>query len=157
LIVEDLIQEVQVALVPALPRFQGGGALAFRAYLSGIVRHKVFDFLRKDGRLKDAFPPLVSIPPSTASGVDIFASLQDTITSPASRVARAELFELVVELVGFLPERQREAVIMAFIDGLESKEIGKALEIERPAAAMLVLRAVQNLKKLWRKQREPTS
>ena len=155
--VEDLIQEVQFALVPALPRFYGEGSPQFIAYLSGIVRHKVADFHRRNVRWRGerrVLQTASSMSLAAGSGDDFFATLQDTITSPSSRVARAEIFDLVVEQVDRLPARQREAVLMAFIDGLNSREIGAALELDRPAAAMLVLRGVNNLKKLWRQQRE---
>ncbi len=155
--VEDLIQDVQVALIPALPRLEGESSSRFFAYLSGIVRHKIADLHRCHGRCREevkTFRPASCWTLSARGGDDFFATLQDTITSPSSRVARAELFDLVVEQVACLPERQREAVLMAFIDGLESREIGLALKLERPAAAMLVLRGVRNLKKLWRKHRE---
>ncbi|HHI78782.1 MAG TPA: sigma-70 family RNA polymerase sigma factor [Planctomycetes bacterium] len=157
--VEDLIQEVQVALIPALSRFEGEGASSFFAYLSGIVRHKVKDHYRRVGA-RSAGRSLSSLSPqsnSFGSSGDFFTALQDSMTGPSSRVARAELFELLVEQVSELPERQREAVLMAFIDGLDSKEIGEALDLKRSAAAMLVLRGVRNLKKLWRRQRERMS
>ncbi|GEM_PF-5718746 len=154
--VEDLIQEVHAALIPSLSRFRGEGGAQFFAYLSGIVRHKVQDYFRRNGAWRGgrSLPPLGAQTSVSAGGGDLFQSLRASITSPSSRVGRSELFERVVGQVARLPKRQSEAVIMAFIDGLTSREIGEALGMNRAAAAMLVLRGVRNLKKQWGKQRE---
>lgn len=149
-LIEDLKQDVQVAVsrgLARLPERDAEGAL--RAFLSTVVRNKVVDLMRRP-RLRGAAPAPAGPPPAPVTDVlGSLQALQASNSSPSSHVHRTLLFQQVLQSMADLPERQREALTLAFIDELDSRAIGEVLGCTRQAAAMLVLRSLRALRERW--------
>jgi DNA-directed RNA polymerase specialized sigma24 family protein len=67
--------------------------------------------------------------------------------SPASAAARAEQCSLVFTELGRLKPEHREVITYAFFDQLATAEIADRLNISRPAASMLLIRALESLRR----------
>jgi RNA polymerase sigma factor (sigma-70 family) len=68
-------------------------------------------------------------------------------TSPHSAVERAELAAQLIAELGRLKPQHREVITLAFFDQLPVSEIAAQMGVSRPAASMLLIRAVQTLRR----------
>ena len=69
----------------------------------------------------------------------------DTLTSPLSRITRAERHSLLRSVMESLPEADREILLLRHFDGLSIQACAEALHITPKAASMRHVRAVQRL------------
>ena len=123
--VEDLVQETLLAIHGK--RASYSPALPFSAWLHGIARHKLIDFLRREGRR-----PTVAIDDAgeLADGNDPHASLA------ALDVDR---------LLASLPAKQAAAVRMTRLGGLSVREAGEQAGQSEAAVKVNVHRGLQRL------------
>jgi RNA polymerase sigma-70 factor (ECF subfamily) len=125
---EDVTQEVFIAVLRSLNRFEGHSA--FSTWLYTIVNRKIADFYRQYYR----------------SGERQTISLDSQEESPLAAEER-DLDEMVViqQALHTLPENYQEVILLRFADGLGFAEIaaqtGKSLE----ATKSLYRRAIQAL------------
>lgn len=68
-------------------------------------------------------------------------------TSPLSAADRFDCLQNVLGELGQLNERHREIITLAFFDQLATGEIADRLGISRPAASMLLIRAIKALRR----------
>jgi RNA polymerase sigma factor (sigma-70 family) len=131
---EDVVQEAMVRAFDRLPAEMYGGELS--AWLHRVVRNACLDQLRHRQRTVNAINRL-----ATERG-----GAED---AHVAAVRRAELATVVDDLQR-LPERQREAVVLACVDGLRHAEVAERLESSVPATKSLLLRARANLTRMAR-------
>ncbi len=130
---DDVAQEVCIALLCALPRYQEIGR-PFAAFVFGIASHKVADALRSAGRLAIPTEDLPDCPDDRPGPEDaVVASLE------AER-ARA--------LLRRLPVHQRELLVLRLIGGLSAEETGDALGMSPGAVRVAQHRALARLRAL---------
>jgi RNA polymerase sigma-70 factor (ECF subfamily) len=127
---EDLVQETLLAAYAGREGFRGDAAE--RTWLTGILRHKVLDFLRRRDRE-------VPLPPD----MDAFADIEDTCFDARghwqvevrdwARPERAheldELRRVLNECIAALPERLGALFLLREVDGMETGALLEALEI----------------------------
>lgn len=103
----------------------------FRAWLFQILRNRCRDHLkearRRDVRLDDAGP------------------LVDKADGPGSTVERKELRAGLEAALAQLPEAQREALVMHYVEGLSYETMAELLDASVSALKMRVLRAREAL------------
>jgi RNA polymerase sigma-70 factor (ECF subfamily) len=107
--VDDVVQDVWVDIVRALPRLTA--AEAFKTWLYRIARDRVYGELRKQRRLPQ---PLDAVPPP-------IAVLDD---DPFDEEEIASLHAALAEL----PCEQREALVLRFAEGMTYDEIAAATQ-----------------------------
>jgi RNA polymerase sigma-70 factor (ECF subfamily) len=131
---DDVVQEVCLALVSALPAYREEGQ-PFLAFVYGIAQHKVADAHRAAAR--DRSLPLAEVPdrPETAAG-------------PEQRVLQAELKVLIDGLLATLSDKQREIVVLRVVAGLSSEETADAVGSTPGAIRVAQHRALARLRKL---------
>ena len=146
--VEDLAQQSLIALSEGLTQLRDARVTTLKSFASVVVGRKVADFLRQnnnskprsldshDGSLPDgsAFGPLREILPAST-------------ISPRSLAVRADAIRQVVAELGRLKRNYREIITFAFFDQLPVNEISERMEMTRPAASMLLVRAVKTLRR----------
>ncbi len=129
---DDVAQEVCLAAMMALPRYQDQGR-PFLAFVYGIAAHKVADAHRASARNRaeptDAVPERIS----TGNGPE-----QMAIDSDAA--ARMEA------LLQVLPDKQREIVILRVVVGLSAEETADAVGSTAGAVRVAQHRALARLK-----------
>ena len=68
-------------------------------------------------------------------------------TSPPSAVERAELTRRLMLELGKLKPTYREVIALAIFDELPMRVVAERMHTTRPAASMLLIRAVQTLRR----------
>lgn len=120
---EDAASETFAAVFAHFPkRF----IIAPRAYLLGIARRKVADVLRRRSRRPEI--PLDELAERAGK-------------APQTEIERAERVQILRELVVALPDAQREALLLFYLDDLPLVEIAAVLRRSPAAVNSLLQRA----------------
>jgi RNA polymerase sigma-70 factor (ECF subfamily) len=128
---DDAAQEVLVAVLTALPRYQDLGR-PFEAFVFGIAAHKVADAFRGLGRHG---VPVAQLP-----------DRPDAEPSPEEHLLRRDDAQLARELVERLPEQLKQLVLLRVAVGLSAEETGRALGMTPGAVRVAQHRALARLR-----------
>ncbi|MGB3483677.1 MAG: sigma-70 family RNA polymerase sigma factor [Mycobacterium sp.] len=129
---DDVAQEVCLAAMMALPRYQDQGR-PFLAFVYGIAAHKVADAHRAAGRNKSDPTEVVPERFSVDAGPEQLAMNSDA-------AARMEA------LLKILPEKQREILILRVVVGMSAEEVAEAVGSTAGAVRVAQHRALARLK-----------
>ncbi|MGH8968649.1 MAG: RNA polymerase sigma factor ShbA [Actinomycetes bacterium] len=130
---DDVAQEVCIAVLAALPRYQDRGR-PFEAFVFGIAAHKVADAQRATLR---SGVPTEDVP-----------DRPDDQIGPEEHVVRQGDAETARRLLALLPPTQRELLIMRVAVGLSAEETGSALGMTSGAVRVAQHRALTRLRQL---------
>jgi len=133
---KELTQETFMKAFRSLPRYKILD-VPFKSYLGKIAINVVTDFWRKNGRA----PQVVNIN-------EYQGSIPDIGENPEEYTLRLEGQEEMANLVGRLPEEQREVVKLRVILGISIRDVAIQMNKSEPAIKMLQQRALQNLRKM---------
>lgn len=129
---DDVAQEVCLAVMTALPRYQDRGK-PFMAFVYGIASHKVADAHRAAARNKS----------------DAVAEVPDVIAhddGPEKRAIDSEATRQMAALLGSLNEKHREIVVLRLIVGLSAEETAAVIGSTAGAVRVAQHRAMAKLK-----------
>jgi RNA polymerase sigma-70 factor (ECF subfamily) len=129
---DDVAQEVCLAAIQALPRYQDQGR-PFLAFVYGIASHKVADAHRAAARNRSEPTDVVPERSSLDAGPEQMALQSDT----AARMNR---------LLAVLPEKQREILTLRIVVGLSAEETAEAVGSTPGAVRVAQHRALARLK-----------
>jgi RNA polymerase sigma-70 factor (ECF subfamily) len=129
---DDVTQEVCVALLAALPRYRYEGA-AFMAFVYGIAAHKLAD--ARGARARTRCEPVVQVPDAV-----------DPRADPEQYVLRAELSVRLNALLAYLPDVQRQILLLRVAFGVSTAETGTALGMTPGAVRVAQHRALTHLR-----------
>jgi RNA polymerase sigma-70 factor (ECF subfamily) len=130
-IADDVAQEVCMAVLNALPRYQDIGR-PFASFVFGIASHKVADARRTAARLAI---PTEQLP----DGPDDQPGPEETVVADLeAQRARA--------LLARLPDHQRDLLALRVLTGLSAQETGKALGMSAGAVRVAQHRALARLR-----------
>jgi len=121
----DVLQETFAYLLGKFPGFELTAAMT--TFLYPVVRHGSLAVRRKNRRF--------------ASDDDVL----DQLVAPALQQTEQSRSELAAVLTA-LPERQREVLLMRFVDGMNLQEIADALEIPLGTVKSRLHHALQTLR-----------
>ncbi|GAA3762611.1 sigma-70 family RNA polymerase sigma factor [Salinactinospora qingdaonensis] len=130
---DDVAQEVCIALLSALPRYQDMGR-PFVAFVFGIAAHKVADALRG---ARPADVPIDSVPDCPDEG-----------PGPEEAAVRTVEAERARALLRELPEQQRKLLVMRVVAGLSADETGHVLGMSAGAVRVAQHRALARLREM---------
>lgn len=130
---DDVAQEVCVAILGALPRFQDQG-VPFSAFVFGIASRKVADAHRAATR---GFP---------LSTVDTIPDRPDPDPGPEQLAVARDLARRLSGLLGELPETQREIIVLRVAVGLPADEVGRVMGMSAAAVRVAQSRALHRLR-----------
>ncbi|HEX5144794.1 MAG TPA: sigma-70 family RNA polymerase sigma factor [Mycobacterium sp.] len=129
---DDVAQEVCVAAMMALPRYQDQGR-PFLAFVYGIAAHKVADAHRAAGRNK-------------ADPTEVLPERVSVDTGPEMRAIKLDSSERMEALLRILPEKQREILILRVVVGMSAEETAEAVGSTPGAVRVAQHRALARLK-----------
>jgi len=129
---DDVAQEVCLAAIQALPRYQDQGR-PFLAFVYGIASHKVADAHRAAARNRSEPTDVVPERSSLDAGPEQMALQSDS----AARMNR---------LLAVLPEKQREILTLRIVVGLSAEETAAAVGSTPGAVRVAQHRALARLK-----------
>jgi RNA polymerase sigma-70 factor, ECF subfamily len=131
--VDDVVQEVCLAVLTALPGYRVQGR-PFLAFVYGIASHKVIDAHRAATRNRSE--PVADIPDAVESA-----------DGPEQRALRIELSSEMGKLLDTLPEKQREILVLRVVVGLSAEETAEAVGSTPGAVRVAQHRALARLRK----------
>jgi len=132
--VDDAVSETMRRAIEGRTRLRPGEPL--RAWIVGIVKHVALDAARSRTR---ALKRQAS-EPAPESARDLADRIPDSKPSPFERTARTQELARLDAALGALPDKQREAVVLFFLEGLSYVEIGKRLGVPMGTVATWILR-----------------
>lgn len=128
---DDVAQEVCIAVLSALPRYQDMGR-PFASFVFGIASHKVADAMRSAARMAI---PTEDLP----DGPDDRPGPEETA------VAYIEA-ERARALLARLPVHQRELLVLRVLSGMSAEETGRTLGMSAGAVRVAQHRALARLR-----------
>jgi RNA polymerase sigma-70 factor, ECF subfamily len=129
---DDVAQEVCLAAIQALPRYQDQGR-PFLAFVYGIAAHKVADAHRAAAR--NRAEPTESVPERFATDM-----------GPEQMAMNADSASRMDALLQVLPEKQREILLLRVVVGLSAEETAEAVGSTAGAVRVAQHRALARLK-----------
>ena len=129
---DDVAQEVCLAAIQALPRYQDQGR-PFLAFVYGIASHKVADAHRAAGRNRSE--PTDSVPERLSLDA-----------GPEQMAIQADSAARMKQLLAVLPEKQREILTLRIVVGLSAEETAEAVGSTPGAVRVAQHRALARLK-----------
>jgi len=130
--VDDVAQEVCVAVLGALPRYRMQGR-PFLAFVYGIAAHKVIDAHR--GAVRARSDPVAEVPDTVAAA-----------DGPEQHVLRGEVSARMARLLDQLPATQREILVLRIVVGLSAAETADAVGSTPGAVRVAQHRALARLR-----------
>lgn len=131
---DDIAQEVCLAVLRALPGYRDQGR-PFLAFVYGIAAHKVADAHRMAQRNRS--DPYDEVPDSADLG-----------GGPEQQALAGELSAQMNRLLGELPEKQRDILVLRVVVGLSAEETAEAVDSTPGAVRVAQHRALSRLRKL---------
>ncbi|MFJ8582180.1 RNA polymerase sigma factor ShbA [Micromonospora sp. NPDC093277] len=132
---DDVAQEVCLAMLRALPRYQEQG-VPFAAFVYGIAAHKVADAQR------------AAIRDSAVTPMDTPLEKPDGAPGPEAQAVATDLARRLSALLDRLPDVQREIVLLRVAVGLSAEEVGAIVGMSAAAVRMAQSRALARLRSL---------
>ena len=129
---DDVAQEVCLAAIQALPRYQDQGR-PFLAFVYGIAAHKVADAHRAAARNK-------------SDPTDVVPERYSPDVGPEQMALQADTSARMNKLLQVLPEKQREILILRIVVGLSAEETADAVGSTPGAVRVAQHRALAKLK-----------
>ncbi|SCF14098.1 RNA polymerase sigma-70 factor, ECF subfamily [Micromonospora viridifaciens] len=132
---DDVAQEVCLAVLRALPRYQEQG-VPFAAFVYRIAARKVADAQR--AAIRDSAVTPTDAPPEQPDGAP----------GPEARAVSTDLARRLSALLNRLPDGQREIVLLRVAVGLSAEEVGTIVGMSAAAVRMAQSRALARLRNL---------
>ena len=129
---DDVAQEVCLAAIQALPRYQDQGR-PFLAFVYGIASHKVADAHRAAGRNRSE--PTDEVPERFSLDA-----------GPEQMAINADSAARMQKLLAVLPEKQREILTLRIVVGMSAEETAEAVGSTPGAVRVAQHRALARLK-----------
>ncbi|MGM1063730.1 RNA polymerase sigma factor ShbA [Saccharothrix sp. Mg75] len=130
---DDVAQEVCLGVLRALPAYHDRGR-PFLAFVYGVAAHKVADAHRAAARNRSE--PVAQVPDDAGDE-----------PGPEQRALRGELSLRLGALLGLLPAKQREIVVLRVVVGLSAEETAEAVGSTPGAVRVAQHRALQRLRR----------
>jgi RNA polymerase sigma-70 factor (ECF subfamily) len=131
---EDVVQETLLAALQAAERF--GGRSSVRTWLTGILKHKIVDHLRRQARERPldtgqdgAGERETDIADAVFAQDGHWQEFPSDWGEPDRSFESARFWEVLEMCMKLLPERAARAFVMREIQELSTEEICKALEV----------------------------
>lgn len=147
--IEDVVQETFIQAIRDIRNCQANSEPSFAAWLSAIAEHRLHDIVKglyrqKRGGDRRQVEALVS-----ASGrglVELVELVSDHRSTPGRQLSRQEAIQALQIGIAALPDDQREAVRLRYLEGKSIEQT--AQEMARTTAAVngLVRRAKESLR-----------
>ncbi len=131
---DDVAQEVCIAVLDALPRFQDVGR-PFAAFVFGIAAHKVTDAHRKASR-------------DLADPVEVLPEHSDPHSDPEHLAMAGDTARRLSAVLDRLSPNHREIILMRVAVGLSAEEVGQILGMSAGAVRVTQHRALNRLRSL---------
>ncbi len=138
--VEEILQDVLISAIYALPSFSGKSSL--KSWLTSIARHEVADFYRKQKIKRILF-----------SRLPILETIADQALSPEMALEEKEIKEKMISCFFSLSEGYRQVLRLKYIEGYTAKKIAQLSGKSVKAVESRLRRARHAFLKNWQTQK----
>jgi RNA polymerase sigma-70 factor (ECF subfamily) len=142
---EDVLQEVLFAIHRDLASFSPQSGASFYSWCYRIADNRLLDAIRRFERKKRGGDRKKVERVSEQSGAEFIDAVPGKATTPSVRVAKKERAVAVHEALEDLPENQREALKMRFIENRSQNSIAGRLAVSQAAVEGLLKRGKHKL------------
>jgi RNA polymerase sigma-70 factor, ECF subfamily len=140
--VEDVLQEVFMVASRDLGNFTYQSPGSLMNWLARIADHTIADLARRASRKKRHWGEQVRLrSQSSPEGVE-----PEDPQTPSRILVNKERLKIVIDRLQNLPEQQQQVIVMARVEGVPIVEISEKLGKSREAVAVLLHRALRNLR-----------
>lgn len=145
---EDVLQEVYVDAVRRREAFATSQPMTFFVWLRLIVGQTLVDLHRRHlgAQMRDAGRERSLAAASPGTSASLSFHLVGKLTSPSGAVMRAESAAAVSRAIEEMSETDREILALRHFEELTNKEVAAVLGIDRKAASIRYIRALERLK-----------
>ena len=129
-VAEDLVQDTLLAAIRSVDRFKGESSE--RTWLIGILKHKVFDHLRRAGRERQLDEGMVPSEGEEAQHFDDQGQWRVEVaewSDPERSLEREEFWQTLQDCVGKLPDRLAILFTLRELDGMDTDTLMETLNI----------------------------
>jgi RNA polymerase sigma-70 factor (ECF subfamily) len=143
----DIVQQTMVQAIAGLPQFRGTCDGEIAAWLRQILARQLANALRDLNRMKRDVTRERSLEAAldqSASRLELFLAVADS--SPSAKAQRDEQLFAVAEALAGLPEAQREAIVLHYLEQCPIDVVAERLERSASAAAGLIKRGLHALR-----------
>jgi RNA polymerase sigma-70 factor (ECF subfamily) len=148
---DDIVQETMIRAVRHPHLFTAPDRDPF-GVLCHLAQESIVDAHRRyiDAQKRDAGRevPLQASPASTDGGGGLLGILVASITTPSKAFSRNDREIRMWEALGTLPEEQREALRLRYVDGLPTKDIAQKLHKTDGAVRVMLTRSLDKLQQI---------
>jgi RNA polymerase sigma-70 factor (ECF subfamily) len=144
-IVADLFQETFIKVFNSIKENKYAEDGKFGAWLIRIAHNLTIDYIRKEGRLKTVAVDNYDY--------DIFNDKKISEKNTENKIIQEEINFDIRKLLDYLPENQKEIVIMRLFFGMSFKEIAEETNVSINTALGRMRYALINLKKIIEKNK----
>lgn len=145
---EDVVQETLLGAIKAMERFKDGTSV--RAWLMGILKHKIVDHIRRSARQvqmsDEEAKALLDSPLMKYSGIPTMTPPRWKF-SPRRALEQKEFWGVFESCLSKLQELQHTAFLLKEVDGLTTEAVCKDLDISANYLWVLIHRSRTQLKK----------
>ncbi len=150
--VDDLIQEVYLKAIGRLEYFRQNPEVPVFAKLRTLLLQTIVDLERKylACQKRDVHKEVSFDQASDETGTAVrecWNMIADTITSPRTKLARAERYELLRKVLADMPDNDREILELRHFEELSNAECAGVLNISSDAASIRYVRALKHFQK----------
>lgn len=144
-VADDIFQETFIKVVRFLDegRYKDNGK--FLSWVLRIAHNQVIDYFRhtkQQNKITEAY-----------AGFDILGSMRFSNDTIEDRMVSEQIQEDMRKIIEFLPEEQKQVVIMRYYDNLSFKEIAEQTDVSINTALGRMRYALINLRKLIKENR----
>jgi RNA polymerase sigma-70 factor (ECF subfamily) len=139
----DVVQQTCVLVIRQFEQLRGRSVGEFVAWLLQVHQHNLLNMVdHHRGAAKRAVDRELPIPDAAV------ANIPDRLTSPSQKAVRGERRRQLEDAIDELPDSQREAVRMRFLDEASLAEIAQRMDRSEDAVAGLLKRGMAQLKRI---------
>ncbi len=139
----DVVQQTLLQAHQNLDKFQGKTALQFQAWLRAILAQQIAQVARKRARQGRSLSLETALDQSHARLEELLAVQQ---SSPSAGALRAELLIVLAEALATLPQDQRTAVELRYLEGLSVPEVAERMNRGAVSVTGLIYRGTRTLR-----------
>jgi RNA polymerase sigma-70 factor (ECF subfamily) len=125
---EDLTEEIFIKAWRGLGKYRWDG-YPFSAWLYRIARNHVVDYFRTNRQYQNV-------------EMELLAGDSD----PEREVESKQMEQLLANAITYLPEQQRQVIVLKFIEGMDNREIEQIMGMRQGAIRVMQMRALAALR-----------
>ena len=145
-VANDIFQDTFIKVIKTLKSGNYNEEGKFLPWVMRITHNLVIDFFRRENKVR-----MISESSSNSDEFNIFSHLKDETLNVEQIVIKDELESQVCNFIQYLPESQKEILMMRIYQDLSFKEIADLKEISINTALGRMRYAVMNMRKLLEK------